>query len=1008
MELTQSTKPTSQRPREILVAAAPDSDGEDQRPGECSRKEPKAGPEAAAERPPSSTCPLQKSIRMAVASLLHGLLTGFVGIFVAVLIREVQIVGFGALGNIDSNSGFLEMAMHAPPWRRLAIVTFAGFFGACAWYWLRGLELAVVSVEESLEGAKMPALVTLANAVVQDVVVALGGSFGREAAPREIAAMLGGTISDAIRVSNEQRRILVAYGTGAGLAAVYSVPVSGVFYSVEHVLQWNVSLGTVAPAIVTSFLATWVASFAVSSQSLYPMPRYSYDWPSSTLLLWSIVIGPLAGMSAVAFRRFVKYAESFRPVPRFPVNFEDAHDGQRVWILQRNELVWKKKEVQVARKEEHSVIICDLGSSGEGKDADIEMDEHEWILCEPEGQRDWRILVIMPAAFLALGVLSHDFPSLLGNGHALAQVAIRREYGVCLLLALMILKALLTSAAIASGAAGGTLTPSVALGATLGAVIGELWQNVAGMALAPTKDDAMSVIAAAAFLAVAMRSPVTALTLLMEFSAQGIAWEDLRTAFLHGDITGIVSSKLALGMLMPTALAVTAATVTVARGEWLGQNLLHLGTRAFASCSHSKDQLAPPPSEKAESSPFLQTDRTSSSQSLPRKLLEQKKKSPSESEQDLELSTQASTLMRSHSKLATSSRTSSKQSSASHSLPGSERHYSSSAEQSSLYRRSGSKPSLSRAGSSLWDFPPASVSHVFLRRRSATFDLDLPDDFESLRQSSELHDRQSFISCDIETAAAQASAPETLAAVHAESHIDDMQGCQSQHVTSRSELLAPMRDDQAAGALISDSERSFLESILLRIAPKSFRIGVRLNSCITLYMAVVMPLACHPSVTKVSKHGALAAFVVGALLSAGELCGAAPMSQREGDRKAVLENHDIEQSQFQTRKSILRWFLCLTSGSLFSAFGAFAPLMPWICHIWDDGEAGKFAAIAASFATSSAACACCAVFDMLQKESLSVFSVFWETLLTVLSALVACLAGSATQPTRLMSFLGCS
>ena len=53
----------------------------------------------------------------------------------------------------------------------------------------------------------MPPVATLLNSVVQDVVVALGGSFGREAAPREIAAMWGGLVSELLQVTKEQRKV---------------------------------------------------------------------------------------------------------------------------------------------------------------------------------------------------------------------------------------------------------------------------------------------------------------------------------------------------------------------------------------------------------------------------------------------------------------------------------------------------------------------------------------------------------------------------------------------------------------------------------------------------------------------------------------------------------------------------------------------------------------------------------------------------------------------------------
>jgi len=55
----------------------------------------------------------------------------------------------------------------------------------------------------------------------QDIVVALGGSFGREAAPREIAAMWGGWVGDAFRVSPEQRK---AHGAERSGRSGRSVP----------------------------------------------------------------------------------------------------------------------------------------------------------------------------------------------------------------------------------------------------------------------------------------------------------------------------------------------------------------------------------------------------------------------------------------------------------------------------------------------------------------------------------------------------------------------------------------------------------------------------------------------------------------------------------------------------------------------------------------------------------------------------------------------------------------
>ncbi|CAE7610019.1 unnamed protein product [Symbiodinium natans] len=436
-------------------------------------------------------------------------------------------------------------------------VTVAGVIGAGAWYWLRGRETYIVSVDESLRGAKMPPAATVMNAMVQDVVVALGGSFGREAAPREIAAMWGGMVGDAFRVSSEQRKVLVACGAGAGLAAVYSVPISGMLYTIEHMLSWDLSPSAVLPAMITSAVATLVTSTTVETRGLYSMPCYSAELPSWEIILWAAMIGPVAGLGAAAFRRFIKFVEGFKPYGRFPLEFAAANVGDNVWLTRDANGSIYREQVAVVRKADGLIFVQDrLGGQPE------ELDETDWEQAQAEGDRDWTILIFMPLSFVVLAVLSRTYPSLLGNGRALAEIAMKRQRQTWVLGMLLVLKALMTAAAIGAGAAGGTLTPSVSLGATLGAILGEIYQSYLPD-WAPAQDPRMSVVSAAAFLAVAMNSPVTGLWLLMEFAAQGIGTEAFLAAF-QGDLAKLRQSDGAVGMLIPMTIAVVCATGSVA------------------------------------------------------------------------------------------------------------------------------------------------------------------------------------------------------------------------------------------------------------------------------------------------------------------------------------------------------------------------------------------------------------------------------------------------------------
>jgi H+/Cl- antiporter ClcA len=73
----------------------------------------------------------------------------------------------------------------------------------------------------------MPALRTLASAVLSVIIVGLGVSLGREGAPKQTGAVFANLFSDKGRLSDEQRRLLVACGAGAGMGAAYGVPLGG-------------------------------------------------------------------------------------------------------------------------------------------------------------------------------------------------------------------------------------------------------------------------------------------------------------------------------------------------------------------------------------------------------------------------------------------------------------------------------------------------------------------------------------------------------------------------------------------------------------------------------------------------------------------------------------------------------------------------------------------------------------------------------------------------------------
>ena len=67
----------------------------------------------------------------------------------------------------------------------------------------------------------------LGTSVISEVVIGMGASIGREAAPKLLGGASGSVLAGWGGLSAQQRRLLVACGGGAGLAAVYNVPLAG-------------------------------------------------------------------------------------------------------------------------------------------------------------------------------------------------------------------------------------------------------------------------------------------------------------------------------------------------------------------------------------------------------------------------------------------------------------------------------------------------------------------------------------------------------------------------------------------------------------------------------------------------------------------------------------------------------------------------------------------------------------------------------------------------------------
>lgn len=127
------------------------------------------------------------------------------------------------------------------------------------------------------------------------------------------------------------------------------------------------------------------------------------------------------------------------------------------------------------------------------------------------------ILWALPLAGVLTGVVAIWVPQVMGNGRATAQLAfssVAEWSAVAVLLLSFAAKAVVTLLTIRAGASGGVLQPGIALGASMGALMGVCWM----MVFHTNSMGVYALIGACALLAASQKAPLMAMCLVMELA----------------------------------------------------------------------------------------------------------------------------------------------------------------------------------------------------------------------------------------------------------------------------------------------------------------------------------------------------------------------------------------------------------------------------------------------------------------------------------------------------------
>lgn len=425
---------------------------------------------------------------LAATTIILGVIIGAGAGLLTLLLYGVEHV---MLGYVEGSE--LPGPFGVPAVRRAISVTIGLTLAGIIWYFLRNKTTKVPSVKKAVAGERMPVWQTLVHVVLQIGIVGSGASIGREVAPRELGAMLAQRFCDLFHIEGADgidRRMVVAVAAGAGLGGVYNAPLAGMFFAVE-ILLVDVTLEKVAFGLGMSAIAAFVAASIKGHHTFYDITAMQPQ-STPTLMLFAVLCGAACGVAGAWFRKGSQWAESHQ-----------SHDKHILWQMPLAGLVTGLAAIVVPQVMGNGRAAAQLGFSTfvpEGSAAAGASQSASSAAASP-----WNLLA-------GGGNVSGSASTAVNAGFQLSQSNIAMLLGVLALT--FVAKVLVTLMTIRSGASGGVLQPGIALGSTLGAMLGLIW-----ILLFPADSvTACALIGAAALLSASQQAPLMAMCLVMELT----------------------------------------------------------------------------------------------------------------------------------------------------------------------------------------------------------------------------------------------------------------------------------------------------------------------------------------------------------------------------------------------------------------------------------------------------------------------------------------------------------
>ena len=145
------------------------------------------------------------------------------------------------------------------------------------------------------------------------IAIGTGGPFGAEGPIIQTGGAVGSLVGQVLHTTASERKVLLACGAAAGMAATFNTPIAGVILAIE-LLLFEFKARSFIPLVVASTLATAVHMQLLGAGPMFKVTAMDFGIPHA--LPFYLLLGLVCGLAAVGFSKLLYWTEDqFEKLP---------------------------------------------------------------------------------------------------------------------------------------------------------------------------------------------------------------------------------------------------------------------------------------------------------------------------------------------------------------------------------------------------------------------------------------------------------------------------------------------------------------------------------------------------------------------------------------------------------------------------------------------------------------------------------------------------------------------